>query len=160
MKKLFLLMIGAIVMIACEGPVGPPGPQGPEGPGMNWELEFVTIRASDWILSDFNPNKPNEIFYYCTFVPKKFRESNSELRNFIYNDGNIFAYWMSGYDSVNETQIPLPHVLNWTDINGNATVETYSFDYTPEDMRFYVAYSGSNDNYIPGEMTFRIVMNW
>ena len=181
MKKLFLFMITAIMVMACEGPMGPQGipgrdgydgkdgaqgpmgpegPQGPAGPGMNWEIEFITIRSSDWVISNYNPNQPNEVYYTCSVVPKKIKESNDELKNFIYNDGSVSVYWLPEFNTNREVQVVLPYVLNWTDSQGYATVETYSFDYTPNDIVFYIAYSGSNNDYIPGDMTFRILMNW
>lgn len=196
MKKLFLFIITAILVMACEGPMGPQGipgrdgydgrdgqngyngqdgpqgpmgpegpqgpmgPQGPSSPGSNWNIEFVTILSTDWKISDYNPNQPNEVYYTCSFTPKIFKDYTEEMRNFIYNNGNITSSWLPEFNTNKEVQIVLPYVLNWTDSQGYATVETYYFDYTPNDIVFYVAYSGSNNDYVPGDMTFRILMNW
>lgn len=155
MKKIILLAFAAVMMLACEGPRGP---QGPKGDGMNWEIEEFRIRTGDWVQLT-NDDNPNELLYRATRVPDIIGKSDPELINFIYENGNVFGY-IFVIQGQYENQTPLPYVINFRGENNESIVETFYFDFTEEDVAFYVSYSGNNLNYHPGERFFRIVMNW
>lgn len=160
MKKLFLLLLTTVLLMACEGPVGPMGPEGPEGPagsGVNWNVEYVVVEEGDWEEIS-NPENGDVYFKYVT-VPKIFREGSEKLRNEIYNNGTVFAYKYADYNTEYETQTPLTNILNWESSSGTA-IETCYFDYTPNDVAFYIAYSGTSFGRKPDTIVFRIVMNW
>lgn len=159
MKKILLLAFLAIAAMACEGPAGPRGPEGPRGEGTNWDVQGFKIEAADWVR--LNTPNPNELLYRVDVVPEIFTKLNAEDREYIYEYGSVFGYiFVIDQSNNSETQTPLPYVINWAGNNYESLVETYYFDYTPNDVAFYVSYSGNNLNYHPGLKYFRIVMNW
>lgn len=157
MKKLFLLILATIALVACEGPIGPAGLP---GEGMNWNIEYVEVQPSDWKRMP-NQGNPNEVYYQYTRKFQNIRDKN--ILRYIYNEGKTSAYLFHNYDpdgkNPDETQTPLPYVLNLNDIDNKPYTETWYCDYTIEDIAFYVAYSG-NINMKPGYAVFRVVMNW
>lgn len=159
MRKLFLLLTAVFAFIACEGPIGPMGPPGEPG-GLFTKVEYITIKPSEWKFMGPTDN-PNEVYYQCVVVPKFYKEMNKEDLKWLYNDGAIHAYLFHNFNTKEETQTPLPYVVNWTDENNQLCVETDYFDYSERDVAFYIAYSGGNQNSEPNvDMTFRLVANW
>lgn len=155
MKKIFFIVITALAFIACEGPEGP---RGPAGPGTNWEVQFITINENQW--ERFQGQEENEVFYRAVIVPQLFTEISRDDRIYIYDEGTILSYILFNYNTPEETQTLLPYIYNYSNQNNQSAVETVYFDYNIEDVAFYVSYSGTDENYRPGTMTFRIVMNW
>ena len=142
MKKLFLLLMVVIAMTACEGPMGPQGVPGEAG-SLLTKVEYFTVKPSDWEFMGPSDN-PNEVYYRYTVTPKFYSELGDKELEWLYNDGAIHAYLFRNFDQNGETQTPLPYVLN-----------------TMQDVAFYIAYSGANQDSSPTQdMHFRIVANW
>lgn len=159
MKKLFLLLMAAVLMTACEGPMGPMGPEGEPG-GLFTKVEYFTVKPKDWVFMGPTDN-PNEVYYRCLVVPKFYNEVSWEDFQYIYDNGTFHAFLFHSYNMKDETQTVLPYVLNWSDNNNRLCVETVYFDYSLSYVAFYVSYSGGNVNSSPEEdMHFRIVANW
>lgn len=158
MNKLVLLIGMALAFASCEGPVGPMGPAGEPGPGMNWNVEYFTVYPNEWEFMG-NSDNPNEIYYRC--IKPFANKLPDKERIFIYDSGVTSTFMYTNYDTDAETQTSLPYVLNWTDNYNNLCVETYYSDYTVNDVAFYVAYSGGNqDNQPTQPIVYRVVMNW
>ena len=150
MKKLFFLLLATAVLASCDGPAGPPGP------GMNWNVEYFTVQPEEWKLMT-NSDNPNEVYYQCN---KSFQNiKDRELRTFIYDNGTTSVSLYFNYDTPDETQTPLPFVLNLNDPFNRPYTETWYYDYTPSNIAFFVAYSG-NVQSKPGYAVFRVAMNW
>ena len=157
MKKFFFLLLTTLALVACEGPVGP---SGPPGPGTQWNIEYVEVQPGDWQRIS-NPNNPNEIYY--RYVRKFQNIKDSKTLTYIYDNGKTSAFLYHNYDpsgnNPDETQTSLPYVLNLNDKFNNPYTETWYYDYSIEDIAFYVAYSGDVQT-SPGYAVFRVVMNW
>lgn len=159
MKKLFLLLMVVIAMTACEGPMGPQGVPGEAG-SLLTKVEYFTVKPSDWKFMGPSDN-PNEVYYQYTVTPKFYSELGDKELEWLYNDGAIHTYLFRNFDQNGETQTPLPYVLNWADNNNKLCIETVYSDYTMQDVAFYIAYSGANQDSSPTQdMHFRIVANW
>lgn len=142
MKKLFFLLVVTFAFIACEGPIGP---QGPQGYGTNWNVQKYVVSANHWQVRD------DEGFINIFDV--------RDLTDYIYTDGKVTAYLVQYPGTKDEVQTPLPYTMHHQDNTGYWT-ETYSFDYAPGSIAFYVTYSDFPQGTRPGSATFRVVMNW
>lgn len=152
MKRfLLLLFLTLTVFTACEGPSGPPGRDGQDGDSMYWFVKTYTIHEKDWKLyTDEDGLNP----YYMCEVPIK------ELSDDIYYDGNVFAYLIMNFDQQNEVQTPLPYTHPAENVQGQEWSEIVHFDYMPGSIAFYVTYSDFATNVWPGDLHFRVVMNY
>ena len=158
MKKLVLLFT-AVLLISCEGPMGPEGPtgrtgaQGPageDGYGNSWFIKPITIQSSEWeLIGDQGELKS----YYFVDIPLP------QLTETIYKEGTVVAYIET------ETGIKngLPYVLHTGEKDGDKDklwTQTYSFDFYPGGIGFYVSYSDFSTEYRPATETFHIVLMW
>jgi len=153
MRKLFLLIMTTIFLMACEGPMGPPGEDG----YANWAVQFVTVSSNQWTRHTFTDT--DDVYYEYTFVPDIYKTSNSSGRNWIYNDGSMMAYWVANYDTADEFQVPLYNGVYERYYDGDHFYESISFRYTANNVSFYLYY---NDPSVTpsGNLTFRLVTNW
>lgn len=152
MKKNFLLALMMVfAFISCEGPMGPPGPPGESGDGAHWSIKTIAVEANQWKLyADEDGLNP---YYMC--------EVNlTDLDNFIYTDGNVFAYLIQSPGQDNEVQTPLPVTIPLENEYGERWFETLSFDYMPGSIAFYVRYNDFAVDQRPARQEFRVVMNW
>lgn len=162
MKKITLLLLAAITLIACEGPEGPMGPMGPQGThgqngkdgqdgyGANWYTTSFTVKKTDWLLSG-EPGDLNSFFFADREIP--------QLDDFIFNEGTVLGYIQTGKDVKNG----LPFVLHMGDEqNGKEFLwtQTYDFDFSPGLIRFYITYSDFSTNIPPEGETFHIILMW
>lgn len=151
MKKLLLLFVAFITLTSCEE-----WWEDDDETGMNWHVEFVEIRASEWKRVE----SAEGIFYECIKDFSSFKGLNRETMNFIYNEGTVAAYMYRNYGYDNETQNPLPYVVNWSNYYGETQMEMFYFDYTRDDIGFYFTFSGDEAGGRPDVAYFRVVMNW
>ncbi|MDL2247208.1 hypothetical protein LJC05_00565 [Bacteroides sp. OttesenSCG-928-J23] len=160
MKKLLLLLFVVSTLVACEEFEGPMGPEGPQGAGMNWNVENFVVRANEWVRFE-NKNNPKDVYYKCVKEPK-YENITAKERNFIYTDGTLMAYmYLIDPETKKEVQTPLPYVVNWSNYYEETQMEVFYFDYTADDIAFYCAISGEgSEEKAPGEVEFRVVMNW
>jgi hypothetical protein len=148
-KNLLLTGLLLVTMASCEGPMGP------QGEGMNWEVRNYVVRKSDWQLVG-GQGSLNSYYMY--------EVNESLLSDFIYTDGNVFAYLIQNPGQNSEVQTPLPYVLpvgEWSGGQEFLWTEIFSFDFMPGSIAFYVSYSDfATDVALPEECEFRVVMNW
>ena len=164
MKKIIGLLLLAVAFASCEGPQGPEGPMGTEGPqgpagssgdGVieGWRYATFSVNSNDWqeiANVDGNP------CYMCEFEWE-------DITDYVYNEGLAIG---SIYTTVGEVETlsPLPYVLHrqGTDDAGNPIywTETYTFDYNPGYVAFYVTYSDFFMDQRPGNIDFRVSILW
>lgn len=149
MKKIIGLLMLLVAFTACEGPMGPEGPQGPPGEGggivEGWRYKDFTVDSQDWQLSDDG-----------TYLWFEFPWD--EIDEYVFENGLAIGYLRSAMGST-VTHTPLPFSIDCTD--GKASwQETYTFDYCPGSVAFYVNYSDFQLDVRPAEMTFRVVILW
>ena len=177
MKKIIGLALLAIAFASCEGPMGPegpqgiPGPEGPEGPqgipgpegpagsggdsGIveGWRYATFTVNSNDW---QEIPNVEGNPCYMCEF-------EWDEITDYVYEEGLAIGNIYTTVGDV-ETLSPLPYVLHRqaTDEAGNPIywTETYTFDYNPGYVAFYVTYSDFFMEQRPGNIDFRVTILW
>jgi len=142
MKKLFLLMVGAMLMIACEGPMGPQGEPG----FSNWKIVPFEVRASDWQYSQDGG-------FICIF------DNFRELDDYIYRDGLVTVYWIKNPGTSNEVKTPLNNSRPYIDQYGEWT-ESYTYDYAPGSIAFYLTYGNLPSSAEPRYAKFEVVLNW
>lgn len=162
MKKITLLLLTAIALIACEGPEGPMGPMGPEGPqgatgpegepgyGTNWYTTSFTINKSEWLISG-DPGDLNTYFFADKDIP--------QLSNYIFREGTVIGY----IQTANNVKNGLPYVLHMgEELEGKEFLwtQTYDLDFSPGMIRFYITYSDFNTQISPGSETFHIILMW
>jgi hypothetical protein len=150
-RKLFLLSVSALLLLACEGPMGPPGEP---GEGLKWQILTYTVHEGDWKLVG---GKDNLNSYYIYEFDEKL------LTNFIYESGNVFGYVIFNPGKNNETQTPLPHMIPLGDSDPGGEFlwqEYYTFDFMPGSIAFYADYNDFHTSVRPPTCVFRIVMNW
>lgn len=151
MKKIIGLALLAIAFASCEGPMGPEGPQGPPGENTVEGLlnKTFTVYSNDW---QEIPNVEGNPCFMCEF------ELN-DITNEVYENGLVVGNIYTTVGNV-ETLSPLPYVLHRqaTDEAGNPIywTETYTFDYNPGYVAFYVTYSDFFMDQRPGNIDFRI----
>lgn len=156
MKKAFFYLLAFLFVFAsCEGPVGPVGPEGPAGPGTNWKILTFNVKSQDWkIMENDDHSEPR---FYCEF------NDVAEIDDFIYTDGLVTGYLYTNMGI--ETQTPLPYVYHREGRDAQTGLpiywtETYSFDYAPGSIAFYVTYSDFFVDQQPPTMDFRVALMW
>lgn len=152
MKKLFLFLIVSLLFCACEGPQGIPGEP---GTGTNWRVVNFTVKSTDWVL--VGSADDYDSYYMAEFdLPS--------LSTFIYEEGNVQGYMFINLDDKTEVQTTLPYIAYYgqpvTTTTENLWTESYSFDFMPGSVAFYVRYSDFYTSNRPGTCSFRVVMTW
>jgi hypothetical protein len=148
-----MISLGLVTLASCAGPVGPPGPA---GEGMNWEVRTYTVRQNDWKLV----GRAGELnSYYIYEIMER------SLTDFVYTDGNVFAYLIQNPGQKNEVQTPLPYIIpvgEWDKGEEFLWTEIYSFDIMPGSIAFQLRYSDFETGVAPPPelCNFRVVMNW
>lgn len=163
----------AFTLAACEGPMGPVGPMGPPGvPGQNGQngqdgddgrdgedgegtkayTQEFTILPHHWQLVG-NPNELNSFFV----ATKQF----DRLTQDVYESGSVIAY-VENHDGVKNGMPFVWHKGGLNDWNEEILwTETYDFDFTVGEVRFYLTYSDFSTDITPDEIkTFHIVLLW
>ena len=121
MKKLYTLILFALILVSCEGTVGPPGPPGQDGldgiglPGLVFEVE-----------ADLNAGNN---FEYFVEIPSEIEVLESDI---------VMVYRLMGVFEGDDIWEPLPQTI-FRD-NG---ILLYGFDYTLFDVRLFL--DGSAD---------------
>ena len=153
MKKLLLLIIISLALFSCEGPMGPQGPQGVPGEGMYWKYYTYTVKSQDWELVT-SPDGLNTYYMYVF--------DNNDITDDLYINGYVLGYLVQSPGTQDEVITPLPYVIHrgGTDNSGKEMLwtETYTYDYMPGSVAFYVQYSDFVQQQ-PGDMVFRLVIN-
>ena len=137
MKKFLFLVILSLTLFSCEGPMGPQGPQGVPGEGMFWKCYTYTVKSQDWQLVT-SPDGLNTYYMY--------EFQNKDITDDLYID---------------EVITPLPYTIHKGEAdedNALLWTETYTYDYMPGSVAFYVQYSDFIEQQ-PGDMVFRLVLN-
>ena len=152
MKKLLLLVpVFLLLLAACEGPAGRDGLDGNEP---YWFVQTYTIQANDWQLV----NSPDQLgSYFQVRVPI------AQLNRDIYEDGLVSCYMFQRNSSNTEVQTPLPFTNHYgvgNNENEHLWTETFSYDYTPGFITFYVCYSDFFTSNRPDKTSFRVVLNY
>ncbi len=154
MKKLLTLFILCVTLLSCEGPMGPQGPQGIPGTGINWKYYTCTVKSQDWEL--VRTEDGLNTYYMYIF------DNLKELTEDVYIDGYVLGYLVQSPGSNDEVISPLPYTTHRGEIDSEGNeflwTETYTYDYMPGSVAFYVQYSDFAEQR-PGEMVFRIVLN-
>ncbi|MDR0874468.1 MAG: hypothetical protein LBN27_13560 [Prevotellaceae bacterium] len=140
MKKIFLLLLVAVLAAACEGPTGPPGRNGLDAERI---IIPVTIFNTVW-----RESPPNESLYYQASVPVP------ALTPSIRDNGTILVYrdFGNGYQQI------LPFTRHKEKGNVRWT-QTIDYEFTDGQINFYV----TNSDFIadpPETMYFRVVLIW
>ena len=150
MKKLLLLAIISLTLFSCEGPMGP---QGPAGEGMYWRYYTYTVNSQDWELVT-SPDGLNTYYMYVF--------DNNDITDDLYINGYVLGYLVQSPGTQDEVITPLPYVIHRGDTDNSGTemlwTETYTYDYMPGSVAFYVQYSDFVQQQ-PGDMVFRLVIN-
>ncbi|HYQ57721.1 MAG TPA: hypothetical protein VEP89_10280 [Draconibacterium sp.] len=116
-KKISVLfiMIVAVIMAACEGPMGPPGPEGPEGPNYAGSIYEVTVdftADNDYSVVVDHPSS-------ITVLPEDI----------------VLVYILWQYDDIDIWRLcPQTVVLD-------EGVIQYNFDYTQFDTRLFLEFT-------------------
>lgn len=159
MKKQLLLIISLVfAFIACDGPTGPPGRDGldgKDGDGVKWHIETFKINKSDWVLEKFDDGYS---YWWC-------EKPYKDLTNDVYVNGVVIGYIILNPGNIQtEVLAPLEYTIyDLQDIEGEVHqwAETYSFDYMPGSVAFYLRTSDffepTEVNDLP-EREFRVVL--
>ncbi|MCC5917034.1 MAG: hypothetical protein JJU02_06870 [Cryomorphaceae bacterium] len=100
MKKLTLLLLSFVVMMACRRE-GPPGPPGPAGPGAKFTILDVTVQPSDW--QPFGNPEETDFQYYASF-------GAPEITQQVFNNSLVIGYFID-----NGVAFILPNTINQGD---------------------------------------------
>lgn len=151
MKKILLLAIISLALFSCEGPMGPQGPQG-VGEGMYWKYYTYTVRSQDWELVTSGDGL--NTYYMYVF-------DNKDITDDLYLNGYALGYLVQSPGSDDEVITPLPYTVHRGSNDPEGTLlwtETYTYDYMPGSVAFYVQYSDFAQQQ-PEDMVFRLVLN-
>ena len=154
MKKLLLLVIISLALFSCEGPMGPQGPQGVPGEGMYWKYYTYTVKSQDWELVTTEDGL--NTYYMYVF-------QNTDITDDLYLNGYVLGYLVQSPGTNDEVITPLPYIVHRgsTDAQSGQEMlwtETYTYDYMPGSVAFYVQYSDFAQQR-PEDMVFRLVLN-
>ena len=152
MKKFLFLVILSLTLFSCEGPMGPQGPQGVPGEGMFWKYYTYTVKSQDWQLV----TSPDGFHTYYMY-----EFQNKDITDDLYIDGYVLGYLVQSPGADNEVITPLPYTIHKGEADGDNALlwtETYTYDYMPGSVAFYVQYSDFIEQQ-PGDMVFRLVLN-
>ena len=86
---------------------------------------------------------------------------NKDITDDLYIDGYVLGYLVQSPGADNEVITPLPYTIHKGEANGDNAMlwtETYTYDYMPGSVAFYVQYSDFIEQQ-PGDMVFRLVLN-
>lgn len=142
MKKItiFILLLSAIVISSCEGPMGPPGIPGEAGDaliGTIFEIE-----------GDFKASNDYELFFD---FPKNFK---------IYDTDVVLVYILWDVATVNGKQTDVWRLLPQTVILPQGFIQ-YNFDYTVNDVHIFLETTIPFSELLPAEtqdQVFRIAV--
>ena len=155
MKKIFAILLTALITTSC---MGPQGPQGEPGKDVNWKVYDFTIYSGDWQLYNGADQlgsyymyivEGSKAPYELEYVVKKYGEVTGTLVGTLNNGDNVFY--------------PLPYECYYGEVvNGVEQLwsETYKFDYTHNSIAFYVYYSDFYTSTPPPTCTFRMHFKW
>lgn len=114
MKKISILLFAALTLVvtSCEGPTGPPGPQGQDG--------GLIVAPAFEIAIDFTAGNNYEYFepYGFTLYP--------------YDMTLVYILWE--VDNGQDVWRLVPQTVEFTD----DTTLTYNYDFTRDDVRFFL----------------------
>ena len=148
MKKLFLLLTIVFGFLACEGPMGPEGPKGPPGEGTGWKIIYMYILENEWE----EIRSGNETYYTFTY-------RNSDITQYVYDEGAMIVHQILNFDNPEENQTPLPRVYHHVDKDGYKWTETIEYIYKPGSITFFMTFSDGIPR-IPLTCDFKISMIW
>lgn len=86
---------------------------------------------------------------------------NKDITDDLYIDGYVLGYLVQSPGADNEVITPLPYTIHKGEADGDNALlwtETYTYDYMPGSVAFYVQYSDFIEQQ-PGDMVFRLVLN-
>ena len=150
MKKLFLLIIVALGVMSCEGPMGP---KGDRGDGTAWDVFNIEVKSSDWDLI----GTPGGIgsYYRCEVF-------DDQISKHIYENGTFLIYQFQILENNLEVQTALPYVLHKENHDGSIQwTETLSYDFAPGSFALYKRYSDfRTDIRTPESAFYKVVMMW
>jgi len=171
MKRIvFLLMTIIWFLASCEGPAGKDGidgldgyngrdgkdgKDGKDGAGAYWFVANYTINSNQWQLVNGEEAQLNSYYRFTISIP--------ELNRDIYEKGNVFCYFYQILNGNREVQTPLPFTNHYGEVIGGKEylwTETYSIDFYPGAIMFYITYSDFLTNNRPQTITFRVVLNY
>ncbi len=144
MKKILFLLLTVCSLVACDKNYYETGYS-------QSQIVTFTIYAEDWQLV----GDPNEINSYYTYI-----FNTREITSDIYYNGSVTGYLVQDEGTNNEVQTPLPYVLHLGDDVNPFWTETYTFDFMPGSIAFYVRYSDFATQVVPPTCTFRMVLRW
>ena len=153
MKRLFFVLMTVVGLFAsCEGPAGRDGLDGAE---TYWFVKVYTINTNDWRLI-------NGVDRLGSYYEAKI--SIKELDKDLYEKGLVSCYMFQRTNNNVEVQTPLPFTLPYGKATGGNQeelwTETYSFEYSPGSITFYVYYSDFYTSNRPPSTSFRVVLNY
>ena len=120
MKKIYILLFFATILISCEGTVGPPGPPGPQGvPGEDGYDGLIGQVIE--VQADLNAGTD---FEYFVEIPSDIEVFESDV---------IMVYRLMEVFDDTDVWEPLPQ-----NIFRNNGILLYTFDYTLFDVRLFL----------------------
>jgi len=120
MKKIYILLFFATILISCEGTVGPPGPPGPQGvPGEDGYDGLIGQVIE--VQADLNAGTD---FEYFVEIPSDIEVFESDV---------IMVYRLMEVFDDTDVWEPLPQT-----IFRNNGILLYTFDYTLFDVRLFL----------------------
>ncbi len=120
MKKFYVLLFFATILISCEGTVGPPGPPGPQG-AQGFDGADGLIGQVIEVQADLNSGTD---FEYFVEIPSEIEVFESDI---------IMVYRLMEVFDDTDVWEPLPQTI----FRGN-NILLYGFDYTIFDVRLFL----------------------
>ena len=154
MKKFIGLLLLLVTFASCEGTMGPEGPMGPQGPAgedgtggvvEGWLYHEFEITSEEWQLS------ADGTYFWC-------EKPWDDITDYVFQEGMVIG---NMYTKVGTewTLTPLPYVLDCKD--GDYTwQETYTLDYSPGWVAFYISYDDFQMDMRPNTQQFRVTILW
>lgn len=139
MRRIYLLFaISVLLFSACETV------SYPEDLTTKQVFTFQ-VRAADWV--PITDQDGLNLYYQCRF-------NLDGISSYIINNGAVM-----GYIELNGAQQALPYTRHYENNKGNFWTRTVDFDYSQNDVHFYV----TNSDFVadpPETMYFRVVFIW
>jgi hypothetical protein len=139
MRRIYLLFaISVLLFSACETV------SYPEDLTTKQVFNFQ-VRAADWV--PITDQDGLNLYYRCRF-------NLDGISSYMINNGAVM-----GYIELNGAQQALPYTRHFENSNGNLWSRTVDFDYSQNDIHFYV----TNSDFVsdpPETMYFRVVFIW
>ncbi len=152
MKKLFLFLILALGLSACEGKDGLDGRDGKDAE-MGWHVEWLEVgtNKAPWVLSD------NEKYYYVDFeIP--------ELTQHVFDDGNLSGYILlsdrEAEPGAIDAKASLPYTEFHMEDDGYRWQKKYDINFEVGYVRIFLEYSDFAVEDKPGTTKFNVVLMW